>query len=290
MIEENRQALWQTRLLRPGWGKDALRPADVGEGLCDAMMTRKAMLEDANYVKVVPNEFVVEVSEQSYQMHYQPIEQRVQQQWSEKLLEHLTIVNSRLGRKEYAFGGRVRVTVRPASDLTGAQGRILFRVTTAASGKTPPPPASPSSIQPSAVQPAVPGIPQPDTQPTASQTGCLDLEADHRRYTLHPGTTTLGRDPSCDICVDLPVVQEMRLISGRHAYIRFENGAYSLYDGDPAGKPSLNGTFINGHLVPTEGARLQPGDRIQLAAHNTADPRPDAPGVAVFIFTMDRVE
>ncbi len=117
MIEENQQALWQTKLLRPGWGKDSLRPADVGENLCTAMMTRKAMLEDANYVKVVPNEYVVEVSEQSYQLHYQPIEQRVQQQWSEKLLEHLTIVNSRLGRKEYAFGGRVRVSVRSAPDL-----------------------------------------------------------------------------------------------------------------------------------------------------------------------------
>ncbi len=282
MIEENQQALWQTKLLRPGWGKDSLRPADVGESLCAAMMTRKAMLEDANYVKVVPNEFVVEVSEQIYQMHYQPIEQRVQQQWSEKLLEHLTIVNSRLGRKEYAFGGRVRVAVRSASDLIGTQGRILFRVTTAATGGATPPPSM-------GIHPAPPDITKVDTQPT-NQTGFLDLSVDGRRYALHSGTTTLGRDPACDICVDLPVVQEMRLVSGRHAYIRLENGVYSLYDGDPGGKPSTNGTFVNGRLIPVEGVRLQPGDRIQLAAHNTADPQPDAPGVAVFTFSLDRVE
>ncbi len=276
MIEENQQALWQTRLLRPGWGKDSLRPADVAESLCAAMMTRKAMLEDAKYVKVVPNEFVVEVSEQSYQLHYQPIEQRVQQQWSEKLLERLTIVNSRLGRKEYAFGGRVRVAVRPAPDLTGAQGRILFRVTTPNA-----PDASLKVVQPDAAQ--------VDTRPT-NLVGFLDLVTDGRRYALHPGTTTLGRDPACDICVDMPDVQEMRLVSGRHAYIRLENGAYNLYDGDPAGKASLNGTFVNGRLVPAEGLRLQPGDQVQLAAHNAADPQPTAPGVAVFIFNLDRVE
>ncbi len=82
----------------------------------------------------------------------------------------------------------------------------------------------------------------------------------------------------------------MRLISGRHAYIRLENGVYSLYDGDPDGKSSLNGTFVNGQMIPAQGIRLQPGDVIQLAAHNTADPRPDAPGVAVFSFNLDRVE
>ncbi len=283
MIEENQQALWQTKLLRPGWGKDSLRPADVGESLCAAMMTRKAMLEDANYVKVVPNEFVVEVSEQSYQQHYQPIEQRVQQQWSEKLLERLTTVNSRLGRKEYAFGGRVRVTVRPATDLTGAQGRILFCVTTPNIGGTTPAPSVNTK----------PDVSQVDTQPTfqpSPEVGLLDLLADGRRYLLHPGTTTLGRDPACDICVDTPTVQEMRLVSGRHAYIRLENDAYRLYDGDPGGKPSLNGTFVNGRPVPAEGVRLQPGDQVQLASHNAADPQPTAPGVAVFTFNLDRVE
>lgn len=262
MIEENRNAVWQTKLLRAGWGREFLRPADVGESLCAAMMTRKAMLEDANYVKIVPNEFIVEVSELSYRLHYRPIEQRVEQQWSEKLLEHLTTVNSRLGRKEYAFGGRVRVVVRPAADLSKAQARILFRVTTVS---TPP-----------AAQPAAP-----------PQAGFLEFLADGRRFPLHPGATTIGRDPACDVCIDLPTVQDLRLVSGRHAYVRLDAGVYTLFDGEPGGKPSLNGTFVNGKPVPLEGCRLQPGDCVQLAAHDPADPRPETPGVAIFRFTMD---
>jgi len=253
----NRIGNWQTRLLQPRWGRTALHPADVSAGLQSALLSREAMLEDANYQKVVPNHFVVEVGPERYAAEYQPIEQRLVQQWSERLLEHLMTINSRLGRKEYIFGGRVRIEVRPAENLPAEQVRIHYRI-----------------------EPSTETDPQGRAAPA-----CLELVPSGRRIALRGDPFTMGRDPACTLSLDAPAVLERRLVSSVHATIRTHGGEYLLSDGAPDGRPSLNGTYLNGRrLAEGEAARLQPGDTIQLAAVDPDQPRPDTPGVVVLRF------
>src|SRR5512133_2093818 len=96
---------WQVRMVRSGlrgldrlpelglpdlshvpWLNHPLRPADIGGNLRDAMLTRENMLEDVSYQKVVPNHYVVEVSEANYAAQFRPIEGQVLRQWRERLL------------------------------------------------------------------------------------------------------------------------------------------------------------------------------------------------------------
>ena len=147
MADPQFEEKWQVRLVRPGlpgmdhlsdlglpdlsrlpWLNRPIRPADIGSELRGAMLTRENMLEDVNYQKVVPNYYVVEVSEQNYERQFRPIEGNVLQQWRERLLEELVTANSRQGRKEFRFGGRLRLEVRPASDLRDNEARILSRI------------------------------------------------------------------------------------------------------------------------------------------------------------------
>jgi pSer/pThr/pTyr-binding forkhead associated (FHA) protein len=74
------------------------------------------------------------------------------------------------------------------------------------------------------------------------------------------------------------------MVSGEHAHIRCQEGVCRLYDGSPGGKPSLNGTFVNGRPVPAEGQPLRDGDAIILAALDPARPKADTPGAAAFTF------
>jgi predicted component of type VI protein secretion system len=79
-------------------------------------------------------------------------------------------------------------------------------------------------------------------------------------------------------------VQEARLVSGSHAHILYQDGAYALFDGTPGGKRSVNGTFVNGHQVGPGGRRLEDGDIILLASLDPKRPRLDTPGVAALAF------
>jgi hypothetical protein len=125
-------------------------------------------------------------------------------------------------------------------------------------------------------------------RPEDSSGACLALTPGDRRWPLRRGTTVIGRDKSSDIYLDLPAVQETRLISGHHAYIRQEeNGQMRLYDGSPEGKASVNGTYVNNERVGREGVVLQPGDTILLAALRPDQPRPDTPGVAALRYEKE---
>jgi len=68
---------WHSRLIKPKLGLFAqpLRPADIIETLCEITLTRRYAVEDVDYRKVVPNHFIVEVPEESYQRNYRLIEQ-----------------------------------------------------------------------------------------------------------------------------------------------------------------------------------------------------------------------
>jgi hypothetical protein len=228
-----------------------IRPADVNRQLQEAMLSRDHLLEDARYGKIVPNEFLVELNSENYERHYRPIERNVRDQWRDKLLEALNTANGRQGRREYRFGGQVDVRLRPVADLAEEEARVYAWI-------------------------------KPD-EATARQP-CLELLPDGRRFPIRAGATTIGREPVNDIFLDNPVVQERRLISSQHAYLICEGDNCRLFDGATDGRPSLNGTFVNGRQVPPGGQLLQDGDLVVLAALDVANPRPDRPGSAGFLF------
>jgi hypothetical protein len=261
MKSRNPGSEWQAKLVKPRlpWSSHRPRPAELVEALSDVMLSRKYSVEDAEYQKIVPNEFVVEVHEENYLRNYQPIAERVLQQWHAKLLEQLATANSRQGRNLYQLGAPLRLEIRPAVDLKPTQARILCRV------QSPDSAAASDSEQGEAM--------------VATKAACLETLSGRRRWLLRSGTLRIGRDMRCDIYLDMPDVQERRLISSEHAYLRFEQGRYYIYDGSPDGKPSVNGTFVNRQPVPPDGRLLEDGDSIILAALDPNDPRPDSPGV-----------
>jgi hypothetical protein len=237
---------------------EPIRPADINRELQEVMLARENLLEDANYGKIVPNDFIVELNAENYERHYRPIEADVCRQWQDKLLEALNTANSRRGRKEYRFTGPVRVRIQPVPNLPEDEVKIYSRVR-AGSDR-----------------------PGPSTRPS-----CLELLPDGRTFPLRSGMITLGRDSVCDIFVDRPDVQEKRLVSSQHAYIVCERDACRLYDGSPEGRPSINGTYVNGQPVQPNGTILRDGDVVVLAALDRQNPRPDRPGVAGFVFRQN---
>lgn len=262
MQTERNDNRWRSRLIQPRlrWSKGPLRPAELSEALMSVMLARENILEDVNYNKIVPNRYLVELGQDNYARRYQPIEERVLKQWADKLLEHLMTTNSRMGRKEYRFGGPIAIEMRPVPDLTDSQARIL------------------SCIQPE----SAPIQPPPVVRPA-----CLELLTSEQRWYLAPGINTIGRDKTSEIHLTHADVQEKRLVSGQHAYITNDETSWRLFDGSPNGKPSTNGTYINRVPVPPEGQLLQDGDIITLAALDPDHPLPDTPGVATFRFNRD---
>ncbi|MFW5942370.1 MAG: FhaA domain-containing protein [Chloroflexota bacterium] len=240
--------------IRLGRGDRPLLPADVNRHLREAMLDKENWLEDVNYGKIVPNVYVVEVAEDNYRRNYAPIAQQVRQQWRDRLLTALNVANSRHGRRTYRFGGSVRLEIQAAPDLGQDEVRVRSRI-------------------------------EPDTdEDQRSATPCLEAVDGRRRWPLREDLIVIGRSSKSDIYLDDAQVQEHRLISSRHAYLRRRNGRYLLYDGAPDGKASLNGTYVNEREIHDEGYELQDGDLIVLAAVDPAHPRPDTPGVAALRF------
>lgn len=244
---------WQVRMARPRPGRpeQPLRPPEIGALLVEAMLARENWLEDAEYKKTVPNHFVVELPPEAFTRHYRPLEARLCQQWRTRLLNHLATTNSRQGRREYRFAGQVVVELRPATDLDIGHLRIRSRLH-----------PDPAEAQPPTVLPA-----------------CLELLPEGRQWRLREGRTTIGRDPGCDIYLENARVQELRLVSGRHAYLHCLDGVCRIFDGSPDGQPSINGTFVNGRPVPPGGQVLQDGDTLILAALRPQEANLQTPGV-----------
>jgi hypothetical protein len=264
--EEHPSLAWQVNLINPRlpWNKQPLRPAEIGDLLCSVMLRRENLLEDARYNKIVANCFIVELGKENYQRSYQPIRDSLMEQWQEKVLESLMTANSRMGRKEFRFAGPVKIQLRPSAELAESQARILTAILPADKKE-----ASHSDEQPEDGKKAL---------------AYLELYADERRWSLFPGDNTIGRSESCDIYLDIPLIQEKRLVSGKHAHISGNEEACRLLDGSLSGKPSANGTYVNFKRIPEEGIILRDGDTIILASVNPHDPQVDTPGVAVFRF------
>ncbi len=237
------------------WGSRPDRPADIGDELCAAMLARENVLEDANYQKISPNRFVVELGQENYAQNYQVLEDQILQQWGEKLLAYLLTANNRQGRQEYRFAGPVKIEILAVADLGMGQARIRCRVQT---GK---------ERQPAAGSPVDPAV-------------CLEVLPGGRRWTLHPGFVTIGRGSGCDICLDAPAIKEKKLVSNLHAHLNCQGESYRLFDGAPDGKPSRNGTYVNLRRLPPGGVDLKDGDLILLAALEPNHPDPAIPGGA----------
>ncbi|MEP7358325.1 MAG: FHA domain-containing protein, partial [Anaerolineales bacterium] len=253
---------WQARLLKPRPGPLApdFGPAELGVLLCEVMLSRGNVVEDAQYQKTVSNQFIVELPPAEFERAYAPIVGAIAEQWREQLLNDLTTTNSRQGRREFRFGGQVTVAVRAAPDLGAGQARILSRL------RADPPPEAPVA------------------EPLPA---CLELLPDGRRWRLHTGQVTIGRDSASDIALDMPRVQELRLVSSQHAYLRCSAGVYRLFDGALDGAPSVNGTYINRQPVPREGQLLQDGDIVILAALQPQTPLLNTPGVVGLRFRAE---
>lgn len=267
MIYRNPGSEWHVKLIKPRlpWETQHPRAAEVGEALSHAMLSKEYSLEDAEYQKIVPNEFIVELHEMNYLRNYQPIEERVLQQWRTKMLEQLTTANSRQGRNLYQLSAPLQLEIKSVTDLKPTHVRILCRVQH---------PEADVAISGDLDKP----IARPPTMP------CLETLSGEQRWSLHSDVVTIGRDERCDIYLDKPDVQAKRLISGEHAYLRLEQGRFYLYDGSPDGRPSVNGTFVNQQPVPPSGRLLVNGDTVILAAIDSANPNPDIPGVIALRF------
>jgi hypothetical protein len=259
MSDASGDQAWHIRLVKPGVGRKAMpvRPADVAGALRDLLLAPESGLEDAQYQRIVPNRFIVELPAENYARRFQPLEQQICQQWRETLLNHLATTNSRQGQKLYRFAGQVQVEIRPAADL--GMGDLRLR----------------SAMQPDA----------PLSRAPATITACLELVPEGTRWTLREGVLTIGRDPGCAIALNLPRLLERPLISSRHAYVQCRAGECRLFDGSPDGVPSTNGTFVNGQPVPRSGRALQAGDEIILAALPHSAPNLSTPGVAGLRFS-----
>jgi hypothetical protein len=266
MGQDNPEPGWQYNWIKPRflWNTQAVKPAEIGDGLCKAMIAPKNTLEDANYNKILPNQYMIELSPKNYASNFEPIANNLIQQWRDRLLEHLLTTNSRIGRKEYRFGGPLQIDLRTAPDVKENQARILCRV-----------------------KPDLEPVDRFDSQKTKAvkeEVAFLEMINGDRRWSLYPGDNTIGRDEDNDIFLDLMKIQNVRLVSAHHATIRIEDKQYLLFDGIPGGKPSANGTYLNAQRIDESGVRLQDGDIIILAALKPGDPRLDTPGVAAFRF------
>jgi len=249
---------WRSRMLdrRLPWNADPIRPSEIGDGLCEAALARENLLEDAEYHKVSPNWFVVEVSQENYQLNYLPIQGQILGQWKNRLLNCLLTANNRQGRNEFRYAGAVRVEIRPVPDLKSSQARILCSIQTGDMVQSP-------------------------------VSACLQSTDSSKAWPLRPGIMTIGRDAACDIYIDSPEVQHKKLVSGRHAYIYCQEDSFRLFDGSPDGRPSRNGTFVNLARVPRSGVALKEGDQILLAVSDPTRPDPQASGVAVLWFRLE---
>lgn len=261
MITPNDGAGWQVKLIEPRlpWGNRPARPAELAENLSTIMLASENLLEDAEYNKIIPNQYVVEINRNHHARYFQPIEKEVLQQWQSRMLERINTANSRQGRNEYRLAGPLHIEIRPVDDLSPVQVRVLYRI-------------------------------QADERRPGSEDAlpaCIKLLPSGRTWPLRPGITTIGRAKDCVIALDMPVVRAKRLISSRHAYLVYEEGRYRIFDGSPDGKPSLNGTFVDYQLVGPEGRLLQDGDIIILAAIDPRHPRTDTLGIVALRFDMD---
>lgn len=267
----------QTGQLSSLWRpQQRIRPFQIRKELQKAMVAPEHCPEDVEGYKMVPNIYEVELNESVYEVFFQPIKETICDQLAEGLHEHLSVMNRRSGRKEYVCLGEIQVKLKPVSDLPENKVNITCQMVL---------PDDKVNITSEIVQ-AGKREPQEPGPFEGLPLACLEGRTNGEQWLLHNEMVTIGRDEKCDVCMDMPIVQEKSLVSNNHAYILYENKNFRLFDGSREGRRSTNGTFVNGELVRQDGHRLQDGDTIILAALDANDPRPDTEGVVELIFRL----
>jgi S1-C subfamily serine protease len=155
---------------------------------------------------------------------------------------------------ETVVDGATTVVLGDASDGERIELRVAEHTSLAAppSGNgtpgAPPPPAGAAIAAPVVAAPADrPGgnLREEPVPPTVVTGNSLAVQVGGRSYTFQPGKeVVIGRDPSCDVQVDNPVV------SRRHASLRSTGNGWELAD-----YGSSSGTFIDGDKVTTAPLR-----------------------------------
>lgn len=260
-----------------------IRPAQVTGELKKAMLARENYLEDARYRKIVPNVYVVQLNRHNYTRYYQPIESELCEQWQKKLKVHLATTNSRLKSNDYVCLGPIEVQIQPVTDLAQNEVDITCQIV-----KQKEVDDQDKMVEQEEIDDQDELVEQKEVDPSSSflLSACLERQASGRQWALKKGIVTIGRDEECEVYLDMPIVQETCLISSNHAYIRYQDNTFRLFDGSPNSKPSSNGTFVNRQPIEPDGHLLQDGDTIILAALDANDPRPDTPGVVELLFRL----
>lgn len=134
------------------------------------------------------------------------------------------------------------------------------------SGAGPLPPLPPSPGAP-------PSLPVPASAPPAA--AALLVNANGQQYVAVTDQMIVGRDPACDLWVDVDDV------SRRHATVVAQASGWAVKD-----LGSRNGTFVNNQPVVTSTAiyhqdRIRFGANAEYALHDPAHPRPAGAGAVL---------
>jgi hypothetical protein len=215
--------------------KSELQPVEVASAIQREMDDRAAIVAQGR--TLVPNDFVVEVSEDDYA--------RLDMYADSLGIELATLAREYAKEQGYSFVGPVRMRFEGVRDLTTGTFRILsgvIRGTTVEDGEI----RRPASDLP---QPAGGFRGNPRllvSGPVAGPDG-----GSQRTYEISTPLVILGRGTDCDLRLVDPGV------SRHHAEIRVEDGEVVLVD-----LGSTNGTFVNGQ--PVRRVPLADGTRVTL--------------------------
>jgi FHA domain-containing protein len=206
--------------------KSDLQPLEVGGAVQREMNERAAIVAQGR--TLVPNDFVVEISEADGQLG-----------------QELAILARDYAKEQgYSFVGPVRVRFENAPDLAVGMFRIrsgVIRGSTVEGGEI----RQPTSDVPPGRRDAFGGAPRLVVTSSAEGGGM------QRPYEISTPVTLLGRGTDCDLRLVDPGV------SRHHAEIRIEGPEIVLVD-----LGSTNGTFVNGQ--PIRRVTLADGARISL--------------------------
>jgi hypothetical protein len=217
--------------------KSDLQPVEIASAVQREMDDRAAIVAQGR--TLVPNDFVVELSEPDYE--------RLEVYADSLGVELANLAREYAKEQGYSFVGPVRMRFEGISELSTGMFRIrsgVIRGTTVEGGEIRQPTSDLPRPEP---QSRVDGRPRllvsgPEPGPDGAR---------QRTYELTTPVTMLGRGTDCDLRLVDPGV------SRHHAELRVEDGEVVLVD-----LGSTNGTFVNGQ--PVRRVLLTDGTRVTL--------------------------
>lgn len=220
--------------------KSELQPVEVASAIQREMDERAAIVAQGR--TLVPNDFVVEVSESDME--------RLSLYADSLSVELATVAREYAAEQGYSFVGPVRSRFEHAVELSTGLFRIrsgVIRGTTVESGEI----RQPASDQPAADSRPPPGHPRLLVSTREDAQGGGVATGREQAFELTSPVTVLGRGTDCDLRLVDPGV------SRHHAELRLEGDDVVLAD-----LGSTNGTVVDGQ--PSRQAVLHDGTRIEL--------------------------